>query len=372
MSEKIFTGKLDPNAKSIAVIMAGGSGTRFWPSSRKKKPKQFLTLAGSERSLIQATFDRLHPLVESSSSLVVTAANQAHLVREDLPEVSVLSEPSARNTAACVGFAAMRVLQEVGDVALIVLPADHVILEEENLRGVLSEAVEIASKEDVLLTLGIKPTAPETGYGYILAGDSANHSVGSARNVEAFVEKPDRETAERYLSEATYYWNSGMFVWRASVILSAIKETLPELYSKLEQIAELSGKEDEFDQTAEIYSTIESVSVDVGVMERANNVAMLAGDSLGWSDVGSWDAWADCAPESATSDAGNVTKGDTMLVGSKNCVSVSNGRFVAGVGLEDIIIVETADSVLVCHRNAAQDVKKIVSELQEQKREDLL
>ena len=349
--------------------MAGGSGTRFWPLSRSTRPKQFLQLTGSDRSLIQATADRVQPLV-GNNVLVVTAENQAPLVREQLPDAAVLSEPVPRNTAACVGYAAKRVLESCGDVPMICLPADHLIFEEAALRTLFEQAVALAAAQEVLITIGLTPDRPETGYGYIERGDARS---GGGFNVRRFVEKPNRDTAQKYVDSGHYFWNSGMFVWRPSTVLAEIKKHLPQLSQSLDQIAAATTR----DETARLYGELQSVSVDVGVMEKASNVLMLPGDGLRWSDVGSWDSWVEVAASEQLKGRGNFIEGDVVLVDSKGCAVLGNkninGRkLIAGVGLNDMVIVETDDAILICDRNHAQDVKKIVDVLKERKRTDLL
>ncbi len=373
--DAFFSGKLDLHCSAVAVIMAGGSGTRFWPLSRTDRPKQFLPLAGSSRSLIQATADRITPLVSESGILVVTAAHQAGLVREQLPQAAVLSEPTAKNTAPCIGYAAIRVLHDVGDVPMICMPADHLVRQEEELRSVYRLGAELAAKSDVIVTVGIKPTHAETGYGYIHQG--ALRSDG-AYDVRAFVEKPDRATAEGYLRSGEYLWNGGMFIWRPSVALKEIRRQLPKLAAGLDEIATVwkGGQNPNAERRiAEIYGSLESISVDFGVMEKAENVLVLSGAKFRWSDVGSWASWAEVEAERTGSD-GNFLEGDVVMVDSRGCFVLGNGgerkKLIAGVGLENLIIVETDDSILICSREHSQDVKKVVDILKEKDRKELL
>ncbi len=380
---QIFIGSLPKAAPRVAVIMAGGSGTRFWPLSRTNRPKQFLPLAGGAQdthalnsqpmSLLQATSARMAPLCSEQAVLVVTAGHQSPLVCEQLPEAAVLCEPSARNTAACIGYAAAKVLAEVGDVPMMCLPADHIVHGQDEITAVYRDACELAAADDVLVTIGIRPTAPETGYGYIKRSDSVTplKSGSAAYKVECFVEKPDRATAEQYLVSGEYFWNSGMFVWRPSVILAALEEFLPEQHAILERIAACFGTDDEYSKIAELYSTIEKVSIDVGVMEQAQNVLMLPGETFSWSDVGSWSAWSESKMEAADA-SGNIVEGDAILIGSKNTTVVSEERLIAAVGVEDLIVVDTPDAVLVCHRERSQEVKDVVEALRKNGRNDLL
>ncbi len=366
---ELISGALSEDTKAVAVIMAGGSGTRFWPMSRTAKPKQFLPLGEGGKSLIQLTSDRLEPLCGQEGVMVVTAAHQAHLVREQLSSACILSEPSARNTAACVGFAAAVVEATVGDVPMLCLPADHLVQGTEQILSVYGRAIELATESDILVTIGIKPDKPETGYGYIRRGLPYQEAKsGDAFQVRQFVEKPNLDTAKSYLSSGEYFWNSGMFIWRPSVILSALAEFLPETVEKIRRIVALRDNADAEAEIAEVYQSIESVSIDVGVMERAENVVMLPGDSFRWSDIGSWSSWA----ENERSDAqGNIERGDTILIDSSTTTVVGGKRLIATVGVSDLIIVDTDDALLICHREAAQDVKNVVDVLKAKKRDDL-
>ncbi|MCB0343725.1 MAG: mannose-1-phosphate guanylyltransferase [Bdellovibrionales bacterium] len=368
----LFVGQLSSDAAAVAVIMAGGSGTRFWPASRNSFPKQFLSLAGSDRSLIQATSDRLRPLVGADGTMVVTSRSQMQLVREHLPDVAVLAEPIARNTAPCVGYAALRVLESVGDVPMIVLPADHYIREEQGLLEVCRRGAELARRRDVLITIGIPPSSPETGYGYIQAGPPLTSEDRSVLSVSRFVEKPDRATAETYLASGDYFWNSGMFIWRPSVVLSAISQHLPELAKSLEKIRHCMGSGSPESEIEAEFASIGPVSIDVGVMEKAENVAMMPGTSFSWSDIGSWDAWGDLMRRSGSDEQGNVLSGDVLAIDCNNLVAVAKERLIAAVGLNDVIIVEAGDAILVCPSSRAQDVKRIVEEIKRAGRQELL
>ena len=387
---QIFTGNLSaPKAAAgeipaVAVIMAGGSGTRFWPMSRTDFPKQFLPLGADSSSLIQATSTRVEPLVGATGVMVVTAAHQSGLVLQQLPLASVLSEPQARNTAACIGFAAKKVLATVGDVPMLCLPADHVVLEQERILEVYRQAIKLAAENDVLATIGITPTSPETGYGYIKRS-SELFNGGPGYKVDCFVEKPDLATAESYQRSGDYYWNSGMFVWRPTVVLKAIAEFLPELSAALDQIARCFGLPDEYEKVAELYAAIKPVSIDVGIMEKAANSIMLPGDSFVWSDVGSWSSWSDTMRERSAEPNGNITSGDVLLLNSTGCTVVGQiqqqsaeagaskkRRIIAGIGLQDLVIVDTPDALLIVPRDKAQDVKEVVQLLSKQGRNDLL
>ena len=369
----ILVGNIQNEGVCVGVVMAGGSGTRFWPLSRTNYPKQFLPLGGGDRSLIQATIDRISPLCGPGGSLVVTASHQANLVVQQLPSTVVLSEPMARNTAACIGYAAGVILDSVGDVPMLCLPADHVVHGQQQILDVYSKGIELAKASDVLVTIGIRPTLPETGYGYI---EVDNFSQDGAAKVKNFVEKPDRATAESYLAAGNYFWNSGMFIWRPSVILNEIKKHLPQLSEALEKIREAMRDGIDDEAVASLYADLESVSIDVGVMERSDDVVMLSGEGFMWSDVGSWSSWAevqkDRLEESNVDNDSQIVEGEGVAVACRDVTILSKSRFVAAVGVSDVIIVDTDDAVLVCARQEAQRVKEVVQFLSDSKRDELL
>ena len=368
---KLSSGKLNKKAEFVTVILAGGSGTRFWPLSRSSNPKQFLKLAPDGSSLIQATANRLAPLAKSSELLVVTAQNQTDLVKEHLSSAQILSEPMPKNTAACIAYAAAKVLAEVGDVPMICLPADHLISGDEELLRTYKKALELTKKNDLLATIGIPPSYPETGYGYIRKGkhyQDGDHIY----NVHSFVEKPNLHTAKEYLSSGDYFWNSGMFIWRAGVIWKAIKDLMPSLSPHLNKLLELAKTDFPFAETSKLFESFESISIDYGVMEKAHNVVMLAGVGFRWSDVGSWSSWKDSYEESRPTDDKNLIFGEASLINCKDTLIYGDKKFIAGVGLESLIVVDTPDAILVCRRDQAQEVKKIVDLLKEKGKEGLV
>ena len=367
-AKTVYSGHLPEDAPAIAVIMAGGSGTRFWPLSRRDKPKQFLPLGAGEESLIQATASRVESLCGSKGVMVVTAENQRALVAEQLPEAAILSEPTARNTAACLAYAAAKVLETTGDVPMICLPADHIVSGVSEICKVYEKGCALAAEEEVLVTIGIRPTHPETGYGYIKTGDGLR---SGAKEVDSFVEKPDQATAESYLSDGGYFWNSGMFIWRPSVLLAAIARHQPDLHNRIEKIAESFGTTSEFDQIHGIYGDIEPVSIDVGVMQEAENVVMFPGETFSWSDVGSWSSWSETKNEDADA-LGNVAPVNSFLLDTCGTTIVADAKFVAAIGLKDYIVVDTGDALLVCPKDRSQDVKRVVDELKKQELVKLL
>lgn len=357
-----------------AVIMAGGAGTRFWPASRSLRPKQLLALAGAagesaEESLLAATVRRLAPLVTPDRVVVVTGAHLGEATQSALPLVptaQILKEPAARNTAPCIAWANATIARLDPDAVVMVLPSDHVIGDEAAFRRVLATAVETA-KTGRVTTVGIVPTRPETGYGYIEVGEPLA-SNETARHVARFVEKPDQLRARAFVAEGPtkYLWNAGMFFFRVRDMQRLLEEHLPSVAVGVAKMGadELTVKE--------IFPTLESVSIDVGVMERASDLAVVPGD-FGWNDVGSWQsAW-----ELATHDeAGNGLGPNDIAIDAKNnlvrAIGAGRKKTIALVGVDDLVVVETEDAVLVIPRDRAQDVRLIVDELKRRGRSDLL
>jgi mannose-1-phosphate guanylyltransferase len=357
-------------AKTLVVILAGGQGSRFWPLSRSAKPKQFLSISENGESLIQSTVRRIQPLVGAEDVRVIAPHGLHGLIKEHVPTVKILQEPSARNTAACIGLAAVYALVESPNVdpVMVVLPADHAVKDEALLCDALKEAARNAASEDVLVTIGIPPTSPHTGYGYIKRGSLLS---GRAYRVERFFEKPSRERAEKYLDEGGFSWNSGMFAWRAGMILEAFQEYLPEMHAGLMRIKGLleSPRDGVDAQIAEIFSTLESTSIDFGVLEHARNCVVIEAEQFGWNDVGSWDQWA----ENFSPDTdGNLIRGDAVVIDSTSCVIKSEGRLIAAVGLKDVVVIDTGDALLVVARDSVQEVRKVVDELKRRERRDLI
>jgi mannose-1-phosphate guanylyltransferase len=336
-----------------AVLLAGGSGTRFWPLSRARRPKQFLMLA-TDRTLIADTFARIEELASADRTWVVCGRDHAALVRESLPGLSathLIIEPAARNTAPAIGLAAVEISRSDPAATLLVLPSDHHIAQPAAFRDALRTAIRVAQGGD-LVTLGIPPTRPETGYGYLRRGEPRSTGVYA---VEAFVEKPDAPTAQKYLSDPAYSWNAGIFVFRADALLEAIREHLPAVHEALARIAADPAA------LAEAFPRVPSISIDYGVMEKARRIALVDPGPIGWSDVGSFAALSEVRPLDAR---GNALSGDALAIDSDGCVILSDGgRLVAAVGLHDVCVVDAGDAVLVVPKDRSQDVRKVVDEL---------
>ncbi len=353
--------------KTTAVIMAGGRGERFWPKSRNSCPKQFLSLTADGDTMIQKTVKRLLPLVDISDIYIVTNAAYTSLVSEQLPDIpkeNILAEPAARNTAPCIAFAAAVINKKYDDAVMMVLPSDHLIGLEDLYIHTLKKAVKVAEQGQNLVTIGITPEYPETGYGYINFGDEQD----GAYMVERFVEKPDLPTAEKYLASGKYLWNSGMFVWKLSSIMANIKSLMPDIYEGAVKIGDAFGTPQFSDVLIKEFTAFRSESVDFGIMEKAENIYTIPG-SFGWDDVGSWLA---VERINKTDSAKNYIEGNVISVGSEHTTICGGKRLIAAVGLEDIIIVDTDDAVLVCSKNSTQDVKKVITQLKDQGRTDLV
>ncbi len=355
--------------KTTAVIMAGGKGERFWPKSRTGCPKQFLSLTADGETMIQKTVSRLKPLVAQEDIYIVTNAAYMDLIAEQLPglpQENVIAEPCARNTAPCIGLAAEIIRKKYGEAVMFVLPSDHLIHAEEMYIDTLRKAAKAAEDGENLVTLGITPTYPETGYGYIkFVKGSGKDGV---YDVECFVEKPDLPTAQVYLNSGEYLWNSGMFIWKASSILANIKRYMPDLYEGLQPIAAAYGTEDFEEVLNENFRTLPAESIDFGIMEKTQNIYTIPGN-FGWDDVGSWLALERI---NQTDDEGNMFSGDVIGVNTRNCTVCGGVRTVAVLGLEDMVIVDTPDALLVCDKNSTQDIKKVLAELRAQGRAELL
>ena len=350
------------------VIMAGGGGTRFWPLSRRKKPKQFVNVSGND-ILLNETIIRMDKLIKRENVYIVTNAEHQDLIRRELvngiPFSNILTEPVGRNTAPCILYAASVLAQQAGDGIICVTGSDYHIQDAEEYCRIMENAAKEAEQSDCIVTIGIKPTYPATGFGYILSGEQTGNEL---YKVEKFVEKPDLETAKSYLESGRYTWNSGVFVFKASVILNAYQTYLPQMFEQMQQIIEARGTDNQDAVLQEVYPQLESISVDYGIMEKINNMKVIPGD-FGWSDVGSLD---ELKRFHKPDENGNICIGETICIDSQGCIASSEGRLLTLVGLEDIIAVETGDAVLVCRKDKAQDVKKAVEELKNQGKEKYL
>jgi len=352
----------------FVVIMAGGVGSRFWPRSKEKKPKQLIRIFG-ENTMIQDTVKRLDGLVDKKNIYVITNRIQKLRVKEqlpDIPEQNIIDEPFGKNTAACIGLASVLIKQKNPEAVTIVLPSDHLIKNEEEFQKCLLKAAEFAYNSKGLVTIGIQPTRPETGYGYIQFDDTEIEK--NIHKVLTFAEKPNLATAIRFIESGEFLWNSGMFIWRVDTILNEIKKHLPDLYEGLEKIESFINSEDFETQLTQVYGQLKSISIDYGVMEKANNVYVIKADFY-WNDVGSWEAVYEISDKN---EDGNVIIGDVYSQKTYNSYIFSPRKFTAVIGAENLIIINTNDALLICNRNYAQDVRQVVDYLKMNNRTDLV
>lgn len=357
-----------PDNNTYAVIMAGGVGTRFWPMSRSARPKQFLDILGTGRSLIQMTFDRLEQLVPAENILVVTQERYRALVGEHLPALpaeNVLCEPFMRNTAPCIAYANHWVAAKTSnpsEAAMIVAPADHLILDEPSFLDIARVGLNLTRSTQQLVTLGIKPSRPDTGYGYIQFEDLEGATDDRIRAVKTFTEKPNLELAESFLSSGDFYWNSGIFIWSLANIQAAFEAHLPDMQALFAERADDFATEAESAAIAAIYADCENISIDYGVMEKAPNVAVVLSD-FGWSDLGTWGSLHEKLP---LDDVGNGTSGavlDAEDAAGNVVVSDAKGKLIALRGLDNFIVVDTEDALLVCPKAEEQWIKQLVTRL---------
>lgn len=346
--------------KRTALIMAGGRGERFWPRSRKNLPKQFLSLTGDGRTMIQLTIERILSIVDLQDIYIVTNKDYMDLVREQLPDIpkdNILCEPVSRNTAPCIGLGAVHISRKYSDAIMIVLPSDHLIKYNSMFINSLKIACNLAEKNANLVTIGITPDYPETGYGYIKF--NPEKSVGQAFAVEGFVEKPSLEVAKEYLATEEYLWNSGMFVWKVSTILENMEKWMNKTYQGLLRIKEAIDTNDKIIVFEKEFYDFDSQSIDYGIMEKAENIYTVPG-TFGWDDMGSWLA---IERVRKTNEYGNVVNGNVITIDSKNSIIDGNNKLIATVGVEDLIIVDSEDAILICKKDSSRDIKKVLENL---------
>lgn len=362
--------------KITAVIMAGGKGERFWPKSRTNLPKQFLSLTDDGQTMIQHTAKRLLPIVDFEDMFVVTNKNYLQLVQNQLPEIpkqNIIVEPIGKNTAPCIGLAATVIDKKYDDAIMIVLPSDHLIKFNKIYIKTLKKAIKVAENGDNLVTIGIRPSYPETGYGYIHFENYKNY--GDYYEVKKFVEKPDIQKAKEYLDSDEYLWNSGMFVWKTSSIMKNLEKYIPQTYNGLMKIKDAIGSSNFDDVLSKCFDEFVSESIDYAIMEKADDIFTVPGD-FGWDDVGSWLALERI--NKINSD-GNVilydekkNLGNVITIDTENCIISGSKKLIAVAGIKDIIIVDTDDATLICHKKSAQQVKDIISKLKKTNKNDLL
>jgi len=342
--------------------MAGGVGSRFWPLSRTKTPKQFLDILGTGRSFLQQTYKRFAKVCPSENIYIVTNEIYAEQVLEQLPDIGknqVLTEPLRRNTAPCIAFSNMIISEINPDANIVVAPSDHLILEEDKFVKIINEGFEFVAKNQSLLTLGITPSRPETGYGYIQVEQTTDSENGKIQKVKTFTEKPDRQTAEVFIESGDFFWNSGIFIWSLKTINAAFKKYLPEI-NNLFNPEDFTKSENKIEFIENSFSKCRNISIDNGIMEHAGNVFVYC-DDFGWSDIGTWDSLYEMSNKD---DVGNVKPKTVLTYDTKNTlINVPKNKIVVVQGLEDYIIAESDDILLICKRNDEKKIREFVNDV---------
>ena len=361
-------------SNTYCIIMAGGVGSRFWPLSNDNRPKQFIDILGTGRTFLQQTFDRLSRIIPVENFVVVTCYRYFDMVMEQLPQLNkeqVLMEPFRRNTAPCIAYATYKIKAKDPNAVFVVAPSDHVILKEEEFLHQVKYGLDFAIENNALVTLGVKPNRPETGYGYIQVNKKVDfENLDNLYNVKLFTEKPNKEMASIFIETGEFYWNSGIFIWSAKSIVEALETYLENISSLFEKGLKYYGTPDETPFISKIYTECQSISIDYGLMEKAQNVFVLTSD-FGWSDLGTWST---LYLNREKDEAGNVVSGDNILIyDTKNCIiDISNEKMAVLQGLDGYIIAESNDSIMICRRDDEQQIKKFVTDVRMKKGDRLL
>ena len=349
---------------NYAVIMAGGIGSRFWPMSTSSMPKQFLDVLGTGETLLQQTYRRLVKICPQSQILIVTNTNYKEICKNQVPNIkesNILCEPARRNTAPCVAYASYKIYAQNKDANIIVVPSDHLITNENELERIVNECLEVSKNEDYLITLGIKPSRPETGYGYIQYADdscSLNHHL---KKVKTFTEKPDRELAKKFVESGDFLWNSGMFIWSVKSIISSIKRLLPEMHELFLEGYKSYNTIEEIDFINRIFPSCKNISIDYGIMEKSNNVFVYP-SNFGWSDLGTWGSLSNHIKEDKINNS--VMSDQVLLYGAEdNIIRIKKNKVAVLQGLKGYIVVDTEDALLICKKEEEQKIKQFVADV---------
>ncbi|GHT10943.1 mannose-1-phosphate guanylyltransferase [Bacteroidia bacterium] len=346
---------------NYCVIMGGGIGSRFWPSSRKTMPKQFLDFFGTGRSLIQQTFDRFNQIIPTANIFIATNEIYADLVKKQLPEITdeqILLEPTMRNTAPCIAYAAYRIRAVNPKANIVVTPADHLILQEQNFHHNIEKGLNFVANYPALVTLGVKPNRPETGYGYIQTEEGGTDNI---QKVKAFTEKPNYELAKIFFESGEFFWNSGIFIWNVQTILNAFHAYLPDITTLFDSGANKFNTPEEASFIKEQYPICQNISIDYGVMEKADNAYMLMAD-FGWSDLGTWGSLFDLSEKDEQQNA--VLKGKSLLIESANMLlTLPENKLAVIQGLDDYIVADSGDILLICKKSEEQRIKQFVTDV---------
>ncbi len=350
---------------TYVAIMAGGIGSRFWPMSRIAKPKQFIDVLGTGKSLLQATYDRFLPICPKENIFVVTNEDYVELVRSQLPDLhqsQVLAEPMRRNTGPCIALAANVIAARDPDARMVIAPSDHLILNDADFQAVIMQAVDYAGTHDELITLGIRPTRPDTGYGYIQFVEEGHQGVFP---VKTFTEKPNLELAKTFMRSGDFLWNSGIFVWRVQTILQAFHQHLPEIGDAFGDLRPHFGKAEEKEFVRKAYSVVTNISIDYGVLEKADNVMVIPA-SFGWSDLGTWGSLYE---KYHRDYLGNAAQGNNVMIyDATNCMIMApHEKLVVLQGLDDFIVIDTPDALLICQKEKEQFIREIASDVKRKK-----
>lgn len=356
------------NKNNYAIIMAGGIGSRFWPWSTSDQPKQFLDVLNTGKTLIQQTFERIKQICPTENILIVTNDRYAPTIAKQIPELpkkNILKEPKGRNTAPCIALGAFKILKENVDANILVAPSDHIILKEELFADVVKFGFDHASKHNTLITIGIKPHKPETGYGYIQSDSTEidkNSGKWTLTNVTAFKEKPNLETAEKFLADGNYVWNAGIFIWSAQSIVDALQNHLPTMHNLFNKFQPEFNTSTEATAIKQIFDQCESISIDYGVLEKAKNVQVISTD-IGWSDVGSWSALHELSHKD---ERNNTSKSQKTLFynANNNIVRSLNDKVTIIEGLNDYIVIEEENALLICSKQNEQLIKQFVNDIE--------
>ena len=349
---------------NYAVIMAGGIGSRFWPISTSKMPKQFLDVLGNGETLLQQTFRRLSKICPTSQILIVTNTDYKDICKNQLPDIkesNILCEPARRNTSPCIAYASFKIQSENANANIIVAPSDHIITNEDEFTRIVNECLQVTIEDDCLITLGIEPNRAETGYGYIQYSSESSNSNSLLKKVKTFTEKPDLELANQFLESGDFLWNSGMFIWSVNSIIASIKNLLPEMHDVFSEGTELYNTPEEISFINRVFPTCRNISIDYGIMEKSKNVFVYPSD-FGWSDLGTWGSLSDHI-NSDKKDNTLISKQVLLYDSENNIVRVPKDKAAVIQGLDGYIIVDTKEALLICKKEEEQKIKQFVADV---------
>ncbi len=360
------------NSNNYCIIMAGGIGSRFWPLSTTTKPKQFLDILGTGRSFLQQTFDRFAQIIPTENIYIVTNESYAEITQIQLPALKpdqILTEPAMRNTAPCIAYATYKILSKNPEANFVVAPSDHLITKEETFLNVISRGLDYTNYNEALLTIGITPTRPETGYGYIQAEVNDSIEIGSIQKVKTFTEKPNLDLAKVFFESGEFFWNSGIFMWKGSTITTAMESFLPEVAEKFTACNDVYYTDQEKEKVDAAYISCKSISIDYGIMEKANNVSVLCSEPVGWSDLGTWGSLYEHLELDEKQNA--RSQSDVLLYDSNNnIINLPQGKIAVIQGLDGYIVAQTDKTLLICKKEEEQRIKQFVTDVKIEKGED--